>query len=345
MPEFKDEALNDDRQAFHECVSKVLENREILVPALDAFVEELPHGRSRRSLRQLVSRLRTETTVEEICKPDDAAASWLPLLGRGAGSHQFLRNLFVEATRENEMRTQRARVLAYPAFVLLGALGVFVFLCIAVMPTFKSIFDDFDMDLPGITVGVIAVSDIILQHTEWLVMAVLGGGAILMLLFHFGSAWRLPERAWNALTTGNTRQVVAMAQFTRRLAEALDAGLPLPTALRLAGRAEERNPTRQVALQLAHDAARENFDLKDSSWARQLPATVAHALQASPEKKPSVPLLHQLAELYSARARDRCDWSTGFVAQIAIVGMGLTVGVVVLALFLPLVQLINGLTG
>lgn len=336
---------NDDQQALHRCVSKVLEKRDILVPALDAFAEELPRGRSRRSLRTLVSRLRAGATVEQLCNPEDPAASWLPLLAGGAGSDRLLCDLFVEASGENEIRTQWVRVVAYPLFVFLGSLGVFAFLGVAVVPTFSSIFNDFDMDLPELTKVVLGASDMILRHPVSLALALLVGGASLYPAFRLFSAWGLPGRVGNALTAGNSRQVTAMARFTRRLAEALDAGLPLPTALRLAGRAEGRSNTRQVALELAHDAQHETFDMKKSSWARRLPATVVHALQAGPDDKPSVPLLRQLAELYSARVRERCDWSTGFMGQLAIVAMGITVGAVVLALFVPLVELINGLTG
>ena len=336
---------SDDQQALRQRIAEVLEKRDVLVPALTAFAEELPRGRSRRVLRHLVSRLRAGADVEELCKTDDRTASWLLLLGGEGRSHRMLSDLFAEASHEHDSRTQWMRALVYPLFVLLAALGVVVFLCIAVVPTFKSTFDEFGLDLPALTLGIIRFSEMILHLPIRLGLAVLAGGATLYLLFRLVGAWGLPGRMWNALATGNSRQVTAAARFSRRLAEALDAGLTLPTALRLAGRAEGRGTTRHSALKLADDMAQKHFNLRESPWARRLPATVVHALQAGHDGRPSIPLLRQLAELYTARVRERCDWSTGFIAQFAIVVMGLAVGSVVLAILLPLVQMINNLTG
>lgn len=340
-----EKATSDDQQELRQCVAEVYEKRDILIPALSAFAEELPRGRSRRVLCNFVSKLSSGTTVEELCKSEGPIATWLPLLSCQTSSKSLLSDFFIEATHESENRAQWVRALIYPLFVLFAALVVFVFLCIAVIPTFRSIFEDFDMNLPDITIGILSLSDLILHHSLKLVAAILVGGLTLYLLFRFLSVWGLTGRIWGGLTTGNSQQVTATARFTRRLAEALKAGMALPTALRLAGRAEGWSKTKQAALHLANDAEQENFNLKESPWARHLPATVVHAMQAGPDRKPNILLLQHLATLYTSRVRDRCDWSTGFMAQIAIAGMGLTVGVVVLALFLPLVQLINGLTG
>ncbi len=338
-------AESDDQQALRQRVAEVLENRDVLVPALSAFAEEMPRGRSRRQLRKLVANLREGASVEELCGSDDPITTWLPLLSGRGRPQRMLSDLFVEASRENENRTQRVRVLLYPSFVFLAALIVFIFLCIAVVPTFKNIFRDFGFELPSLTVGVIELSDMIVQHPVELVLGVLAGAVTLYLLFRLFSAWGLFGRVWNVLATGNSRQVTATAQFTRRLAEALEAGMALPTALRLAGSTEGRSRTRQIALQLAHAAEQENYDLKESPWARRLPATVVHAMQAGPDGKPNIVLLQQLAELYTERVRDRYDWSTGFLSQFAIIVLGLTVGVVMFSLLMPLVDLITKLSG
>ncbi len=334
----------NDQQALRQRLAEVLEQRDILAPALAAFAEELPSGRSRRELSDLVARMQSGATAEDFCSMDDRAASWLLLLGRGAGSHRLLSDLFDEAMHENESQALWNRAFIYPTFVSLGAFGVLIFLCIAVVPTFTSIFDDFDLELPGMTSLVVTISNTILRNPVGFMFGTLAAIVGVYTLFRLIRIWGLPSRLGNKLTMGNSLQVTTMARFTRRLAEALDAGLELPTALRLAGRAEGRGSTRRLALQLADDTEQKNFDLKNLASARRFPTTVVHALQAGSGNSPSIPLLRQLAELYTTRIRDRNSWATGFIAQFVIVGVGLTVGFVVLAMFLPLVSLIEGLS-
>jgi len=86
--------LGKDQQILRQRIAEVLEQREILAPALAAFAEELPHGRSRRELGTLVTRLQSDATVDDFCGEDDRTASWLLLLGRGTGSHRLLSDLF-----------------------------------------------------------------------------------------------------------------------------------------------------------------------------------------------------------------------------------------------------------
>ena len=115
--------------------------------------------------------------------------------------------------------------------------------------------------------------------------------------------------------------------------------------MRIAGRTDRWGQLRRVTKNLADEHVQPDYDFHQSRWARKLPATVVHALHAPPENSPNTALLQQLAEVYSTRVRDRCNWSTSFIGQITLIGLGLLVGIVVLALYLPLLDLINGLTG
>jgi type IV pilus assembly protein PilC len=57
-----------------------------------------------------------------------------------------------------------------------------------------------------------------------------------------------------------------------------------------------------------------------------------------------VALLRELSRVYSERALARTSWTRGIVEPLAILFIGANVGVVVLALFLPLISLIQGLS-
>lgn len=70
--------------------------------------------------------------------------------------------------------------------------------------------------------------------------------------------------------------------------------------------------------------------------------TILHAL-GSGEQRARIRLLREIGACYAERARRRFSWTRGIVEPLAIVVIGLVVGTVVLALFLPLISLIQGL--
>ena len=69
-----------------------------------------------------------------------------------------------------------------------------------------------------------------------------------------------------------------------------------------------------------------------------------HALESGPDGGPDIALLRELSAMYGDRAAQRVDWSSGVLAQLAIVMVGLVVGYVVLALFMPLFSMVSSLS-
>ncbi|MGI9455339.1 MAG: type II secretion system F family protein, partial [Aeoliella sp.] len=155
------------------------------------------------------------------------------------------------------------------------------------------------------------------------------------------------------LAIGNSRELAAMAAFTRRLAEGLAADLPLPVALKLAGQTCNHRTIQRAAQYLAADVATGatggTDSLSHSPASRRFPATLIYVLQlpeqsSSTAESSTVRLLDELADTYSRRVHDRVDWSTGILSQFSVLMVGLLVGAVMLAVLLPLVRLVDGLT-
>ena len=339
-------SVNDD-QFLRERITAILEKRDALAPALEAFAEEMPVGRRRRDLRRFVARLRGGATVDELCQSKDLTTTWLPLLGGTSSlkSGRFLSDLFSESSRENLESSQWTRLFAYPLFILVASIAVLVFLSVAVVPTFGDIFDDFELDLPGMTILVVSFSRLIRFHFGLMLLITAGCVLTAYIALRLLKALKFPGRMFDTLTNGSSRQLTVMATFVRRLAESLNTGLPLPTALRLAGQSSGTPWLLRESSALAQGLESGRADDHRPPWAVSLPASVVYALRAGPESEPNVRLLQEMAEIYAERVRNRFDWSTGFLPQISILVVGLVVAMVVIALFIPLVELINGLTG
>jgi type II secretory pathway component PulF len=326
-------------------VAQLLEKRATLGPALTAFAEELPKGRVRRELTSLSGKIQNGASVDELTQPPALTNVWLPLIGSEASlGTNHLQDIFAEAERDYANRAQLTRDLAYPTIVFLLAVGILVFLGIFVVPTFSDIFDDFDLALPWLTIIIVEFSEVLLYlHLQFIIL-VTGAAFTVYVTLRLFRHWIFPSRWLGFFLDGNSQQVTEMAGFVRHLAEALSAGLPLADALLVVGSNSKHRWLRWESLRL-YDNLVSGVDshtvLQDSA----LPATVNYALQGGPQGTPHIGLLQTIAELYFERVRNRFRWSTGFLPQMAILCIGIVVAMVVFALYLPLVTLINGLTG
>ena len=73
------------KKVFYDRIDAALENRESLIPALNALADEMPQRDAARDVRQFVSELKSGATAEQFVNRESTAA-WLPLIVRGLGS-------------------------------------------------------------------------------------------------------------------------------------------------------------------------------------------------------------------------------------------------------------------
>ncbi len=334
-----------DQQLLESRIADFLNERDLIIPALQALVEELPAGSKRRRLAQLVAELQAGVTPEQLAAAEDAAETWLPLLSSASpfGSNRFLCDLFEETARTNAIRSEYWRISAYPTAIFFMAIAVVVFLSIVVVPSFQEIYNDFELDLPLLTLGVLQVSEAILFHPVLMLCLVVA----LFGLVYAGLKLirRLQASNWTlgALSNGNSSQVATMAEFVRRVAEGLKTHLPLATSLRLAGQSCGVPWLRRESEMLA-SSLEEDGEL-GTPQRSGFPLTVVYALRASHDGGPNIRLLEEMATNYTERLETRFSWASGFLPILGIVIVGMAVFLVVMALYLPLVQLIDGLTG
>lgn len=343
------EALAAEQAALRLHMQEVIARGRELLPPLAAYAAEMPASKQRRQL----------TAVLQILERGDAGAAttalaalpgyWIPLLSAAASSRdpgRVLREFLQESQRAAELSRQWWQALTYPAILFGLAVTVMTILSLLVIPIFREIFQGFGLQLPWITQGVLTIAD-------WFTSGrIVWAALVVVLLFVILRAirQRVPAglREWfgDRFGTGWGRSttLARLAQFT---ADLLEAGLSPAQALRLAGMATGRGTMKRAAWRVAGMLDSPQAAVAVNAAQRRsrqlLSATVLYALQGSLSTTARVRLLRELSGCYAERTRNRLSWTRGIVEPIAIVAIGLIVGTTVLALFMPLFMLINGL--
>jgi type II secretory pathway component PulF len=325
-------------------MAKVLEQGRVIAPALRAYAEEMPRGRQRRQLLAVCQVLESGEAADTATALRSLPDYWIPLLSAATSSNdpgRALRDFLAESRQTDELRRQRWLSFAYPFLVLCVAVVVLAILSVFIVPVFRDIFDDFDLQLPGLTIFVLTVS-------QWLArggiaLIALSMVAIGLLLFNAQRAFPWSFSSWlgDRFPAPFGRRD-ATARFARFTADLLDAGLSVPDALRIAGYSMNRRRLRTAAWQMADDLAEDGG--ANSAGSQMLSPAVVHALCTPMSAGSRIRLLRELSACDAQRMRMRLSWTTGIIEPVTICVVGIIVGLTVLALFLPLVKLIEGLT-
>jgi type II secretory pathway component PulF len=320
-------------------LASTLDRARPLTPALRAYAEELPTDRRRAALQEVCRVVERGDLVAAQAAFVSSPEYWIPLIGStGAanGSAGILQDFMVASQQTDESRRQWWTLLAYPLFLIGFAALVLVLLAHMVVPTFRSIFDDFDLALPTITVWTIRISEWLASGASVLTAAILL--IVVAALINFGGP-KLADLvgAWFGRST-------ALSLFAGSTAHLLAGGISLPDAVRIAGRPAKGTALRIASQRLASLLEAPTLPVPERMQ-RSLSSTILYAATAEMPTSARVQLLQAVSACFADRSRSRASWTQGLLGPLTIFVVGFLVALVALSLFLPLVNLINNLSG
>jgi type II secretory pathway component PulF len=269
---------------------------------------------------------------------------WIPLLSAATTSSdpgRVLREFLRESQRADELRQQWWLALAYPVLLACVAAAVMTALSFLVIPIFREIFQGFGLRLPLLTQFVLNLADWITDGR--LVLAILLALAIGWALLQ---AVRLLPPALRQWLSDRSPFVfgrwTARARFAQFAADLLEAQLDVPGAIRVAAFASGNSRLQRSASRLA-GAIEAGESLPPHKLRPLLTAALAHALRAEMPAPSRIRLLSEISRGYAERAQRGLSWTRGVIEPLGICLIGAIVGCTVIALFLPLIRLIQGL--
>lgn len=322
-----------------------IEHRDTLVPALRALASELPAGQTRHEIEQLIQNVLSVNSGVEL-RHSPIAIRWLPLLATGFSDDATSRrvsDLIEYASRDSQIRAEQRRLLAYPIVVMFTLWFVLSLLCLIVVPTYEKMFSDFGMNLPAPTLALVGITRQFQFHPLRTILIVVVAAATVYAIVRLWTHFALTTRLFGSLIAGNSPAVGAMSSLTGQLAALLQIGVPVSDALWIAGQGCEHHYFQRAAEQLARDSYARPASLSQSGVASVFPRNMIHALELG-DRPSCVALLRELSSLYAQRVHRRVDWSTGAIAQISIVILGIAIGFIVISLLMPLLNLITALS-
>ncbi len=341
----------DDFIFFNEQLAALASSGIALEQGLRHLGRDIDSPRLRKTIDAVAANLERGAPLDEAVARE--AGNLPPLYGRViraglAGGHlsSTLLNLSNHLRFLTHTRRLIVQALAYPGMVCLLAGGILCAILIWVVPSFEGIYQDFDVQLPRMTGGLI-----LLSHKLPQMLALFGVVAAAVLLFYLMT---LATRGGRAL---RERVVVGLpmlgrlvldslrARFLRGLAHGVQVGLPLPEALRLSAEAMGSSAGLREAEAVARVVESGGTVMDATRTTKFVPPILGYVLQVCATPADAERALIQLAEGYSSRAEHAQMVMRTWLPPAAIVLVGAFIGLTILGVFLPLVTLVESVAG
>jgi len=262
--------------------------------------------------------------------------------GEQAGALESLLDKVATYKEKTEaLKKKVKKALFYPAAVLVVAVVVTVILLIFVIPQFESLYKGFGADLPAFTQFVIHISQIV-QHDGIYIGAVIGGAIWTFVYFKKRSrAMRefLDRLALKVPIIGPILNKAAIARYARTLSTMFSAGVPLVEALDSVAGATG-NIVYENAVRKMRDEVATGQRLQRSMENTGLFPNMVNQMIAVGEESGSLDEMSgKVATFYEAEVDNAVDAMSSLLEPLIMVIMGVLVGGLVIAMYLPIFKL------
>ncbi len=267
--------------------------------------------------------------------------------GEAGGVLEVVLNRLAEfAEKAERIKNKVKGAMVYPIVVFFAAIGITGFLLVAVIPKFKDIFNDLleGKPLPAITQFVMDASNLVM-HNGLMVVAGIAGFVVLFKIFaktKTGS-YMLDYSKINAPMFGSLVRRTAVARMARTLGTLLSSGVPVLQALIIV-RDTTGNAVISRAMQSVHDAVKEGESMTDPLAASKVfPPMVISMVEVGEETGALPDMLTRIADTYDDEVDNAVAGLTSVIEPLMIIILAVIVGVIVIAMFMPMIQIIGTL--
>lgn len=234
----------------------------------------------------------------------------------------------------------------YPCAVLVVAVAIMGVLMVYVIPQFKNVFADMleGSQLPEFTRFVLAISDAIKDHYLY----TLAGIAVGVIIFLSIIRTRAGRRVWDKFKLkvpvfGPVISKVAIGRFTRTLGTLVSSGVPILQALTIV-KETSGNVIVGAAVGAVHESVKEGETITAPLEASGVFPPMVISMVDVGEQTGALPeMLLKIADNYDEEVDNAVSAMTSLLEPIMIVMLAVIVGSIVIAMFLPLIALMNGI--
>jgi len=325
-----------------------------ILESVEVLSEQAEDPGFRSVLQDIAEQVRAGTDLSEAMSrhPDVFKDLYINMIRAGEASGQIdeILNRLAEYLEETDaLRREIKSAMTYPAVSLVMIVGIAIVLLVFVIPRFKKIFDAikqqakcFELPLP--TKMLFAVSDFVREKTVIWVPALIGLVIAIVLATRGGKGSYFKDYLMLKLPVlGPLIHKVALSRFARTFATLLQSGVPILATLDIVA-----TTTGNKVLEKATSEASRNIQEGEPlavplAKSGVFPRMVTRMVMIGERTGALETLLSKISDFYDSEVKATVKQLTSLIEPIMIMLMGIVVGGVVMAVFLPIFKMAGAL--
>ncbi len=340
-----------DLAIFTRQFSTMIDSGLPLVQCLDILSKQTDDGNFRTIIQDVMHDVEAGTTLAEAMAKHPHAFDSLYVNMVDAGEaggilDKILQRLATYIEKAEALKRKIKSAMTYPAVVMSVAGGAMLFMLLFIIPVFADVFDDFGGELPLPTQIVVNASDFLKK--TWYVIA----GVIVALVIAL-KRYRKTERGGRQIdqlllkspVIGDLLRKGSIARFTRTLGTMISSGVAILSGLDITARTAG-NKIIEEAIMATKTSIREGETIAQPlKEAGVFPPMVVQMISVGEETGALDKMLEKIANFYDEEVNTAVETLTSIIEPVMIVVMGVAVGGMVVAMYLPMFKLINVVAG
>jgi type IV pilus assembly protein PilC len=249
------------------------------------------------------------------------------------------------ATYLEKMNTLKRKIRAamtYPAVIFVVTIAASTFMLLFIIPTFAKMYSDFGSELPGLTRMVMGLSTFL--RTRWYLL--LAGLALAFVGFRRYYNTKQGRASVDRFllkvpVLGTVLLKASIARFTRTLGTLVSSGVPILEGLEITAKAAGNTIVKNAVMKTRSSISSGQTIAGPLRESEVFPPMVVQMISVGEETGALDELLSKIADFYDEEVDSAVDQMTSVIEPLMIVLMGGIVGVMLIAMYLPIFKLVT----
>ena len=322
-----------------------------IIQCLDILYGQQENATFKKMLKSIKESVEGGATLAESLKKfpkqfDDLFVNMVAAGEAGGILDTILRRLSVYMEKAAKLKSQVKGAMTYPVVTLIIAAIVLAVILVFVIPVFQEMFADFGSELPAFTQLVINVSDFAKKNIIWIIIG------LILFIFAFRKVYgtekgreMVDEMILKLPVFGTLIRKVAVAKFTRTMSTMLSSGVAILEALDIVAKTAGNKTIEKAVYSVRSDIAEGRTMADPLQESGVFPSMVCQMIAVGESTGALDSMLEKIAVFYDDEVDQAVENLTALIEPFMLVFLGVTIGGLVIAMYLPIFKMAGTIGG
>jgi type IV pilus assembly protein PilC len=322
-----------------------------LVQSLDILAKQSENKALKKCIEQVLYDVESGQTLADALRqhPKIFTQLYVNMVAAGeAGGilDTILLRLAVFLEKADALKRKIKGAMIYPSVILAVAVGAVAVLLMFVIPVFQDMFEQAGIALPGPTQFVIGASALLQERWYMFLGAIIAGGVFLQQYYKTNNGQLVLDRLLlNFPILGNLQRKAAIARFTRTLGTLVSSGVSILDGLEITARTAGNRVLHDAIMESRSSIAGGETISEPLKKSGVFPPMVVQMINVGEQTGGLDEMLTKIADFYDEEVDAAVEALLSALEPIMIVFLGTIVGGMIVAMYLPIFDMVNAVGG